>query len=429
MGRHTGVRGVTGWTATTIGEAAGAARFLSHVPHDYLPDDVLDSADDADYDADVKLPGRHYPKLPYDLDDSSGLVFGDPNYLHPYHNPHDPSYGPQSGTTSYDYDDFDKESSYEDYYREVGDGEEGRHLVSPQSDTAGGPAGPPPGPLPGNPPGPPPVPDTSPRFDRSQPRSITVQAGKTAVLVCRVLNIGDKSVSWMRHEDLHILTVDKYKYSTDGRVSIVYNEAEQEWLLKIKGVRQTDAGRYECQVSTKPVLSFIVNLDVVDELPPTTPYPKLRDEQEPADAPRIEPQVPSATILNGPEIHVHRGSLINLTCIVDHTTERPLYIVWYHYNKVIDYDEMGGVVIVTQSGQNTVSHLLVKNAEPSDSGKYTCRPSNGEDASVMLHVLNGEHPAAMQTNTGVTSARAPQPGHLVAALCLTLATRLFLRRC
>nr|XP_045622914.1 uncharacterized protein LOC123773324 isoform X2 [Procambarus clarkii] len=103
--------------------------------------------------------------------------------------------------------------------------------------------------------------------------------------------------------------------------------------------------------------------------------------------------------MNGAEIHVHRGSLINLTCVVEHTTERPLYIVWYHYNKVIDYEVMGGVVVVTQSGHNTVSHLLVKNAEASDSGKYTCRPSNGEDASVMLHVLNGQHPAAMQTNT------------------------------
>ncbi|XP_042225886.1 uncharacterized protein LOC121868917 [Homarus americanus] len=194
----------------------------------------------------------------------------------------------------------------------------------------------------------------------------------------------------MRHEDLHILTVDKYKYSTDGRLSVAYDEEQHEWLLKIQGVTQHDAGRYECQVSTKPVLSFIVNLEVVDAPPTTTPFPKLRDAEKPADAPRAEKQVPSATILNGPEIYVHRGSLINLTCIVDHTTERPLYIVWYHYNEVIDYESVGGKVIVTQSGHNTVSHLLVERAKSSYSGKYTCRPSNGEDATVMLHVLNGE---------------------------------------
>ncbi|XP_069937217.1 uncharacterized protein, partial [Cherax quadricarinatus] len=181
--------------------------------------------------------------------------------------------------------------------------------------------------------------------------------------------------------------------------------------------------------STKPVLSFIVNLEVL-ESPVTTSVPlvKLRDVGTPADAPHVEKQVPSATILNGPEIHVHRGSVINLTCIVDHTTERPLYIVWYHYNKVIDYESMGGVVVVTQSGHNTVSHLLVKSAESADSGKYTCRPSNGEDASVTLHVLNGEHPAAMQTNTSGRSL-ASLASAVVVAVTVALSAVVLLCRC
>ncbi|XP_069178099.1 immunoglobulin superfamily member 10 isoform X2 [Procambarus clarkii] len=375
------------------GEVESAARFLSHVPHD--DDDYATETHSStpDYDSDVKLPGRHYPKLPYRLD-----TFPESPYLH-HHSPGFDSrgsnydqqqqqqlgtpsysdqsvYGQQSGVNIYGHSSasnngrLNTESSNDDgvFYNtddetswradeddEDDDSGQQQHLASPQSDTAAPPAGPTTE-----------LPTTSPFFDRTQPRSFSVQAGKTAVLVCRVLNIGDKSVSWMRHEDLHILTVDKYKYSTDNRIGVVYNEGEHEWLLKIQGVRQEDAGRYECQVSTKPVLSFIVNLDVV---------------------------VPSASIMNGAEIHVHRGSLINLTCVVEHTTERPLYIVWYHYNKVIDYEVMGGVVVVTQSGHNTVSHLLVKNAEASDSGKYTCRPSNGEDASVMLHVLNapGSH--------------------------------------
>ena len=57
---------------------------------------------------------------------------------------------------------------------------------------------------------------------------------------------------------------------------------------------------------------------------------------------------------------------------------------------MIDYEDLGGVVVVTHTGQKTVSQLLVKRAEPSDSGKYTCQPSNGEAAFVMLHVLYGE---------------------------------------
>ncbi|CAL4143015.1 unnamed protein product, partial [Meganyctiphanes norvegica] len=119
---------------------------------------------------------------------------------------------------------------------------------------------------------------TGPRFDRSLPRNVTVQVDKTAVLSCRVLNIADKSVAWIRHEDLHILTVDKYRYTTDKRVSTVYNEVAQEWVLRIRKVTHDDAGMYECQVSTKPILSFIVNMEVVDALQ-TTPFPKLSDEE------------------------------------------------------------------------------------------------------------------------------------------------------
>ncbi|XP_042873963.1 uncharacterized protein LOC122254366 isoform X2 [Penaeus japonicus] len=217
--------------------------------------------------------------------------------------------------------------------------------------------------------GPPP----GPSFDKTLPRNVTIQAGKMAILSCRVFNINDKSVSWIRLDDLHILTVDKYKYSTDQRVSVVFNEPNLEWVLRIRSVTPADQGRYECQVSTKPVLSYIVNMRVV---------------------------VPRAWVLNAPEIYVHRGSPINLTCVITHGTERPVFVYWYHENQVIDYDGRGGVSVTTQTTKDTVSHLLVQEAGLSDSGKYTCSPSNGEEASVRLHVLNGEYQAAMQTNRG-----------------------------
>ncbi|XP_071543597.1 LOW QUALITY PROTEIN: uncharacterized protein [Panulirus ornatus] len=214
---------------------------------------------------------------------------------------------------------------------------------------------------------------TGPRFDRSLPREVTVQAGKTAVLTCRVLDSSEKSVSWMRHEDLHILSVDQYKYSTDERLSVARQVERQEWTLTIQRVSVEDAGMYECQVSTKPVLSFIVNLQVV---------------------------VPRAEVVNGPEIFVHRGSLINLTCVVTHGTQRPVYVYWYHHNKVLDYEGRGGVTVITKASSHTVSHLLMRAATPQDSGLYSCRPSNGEEATATLHVLNGEHQAAMQSDAG-----------------------------
>ncbi|KAK8723210.1 hypothetical protein OTU49_011911, partial [Cherax quadricarinatus] len=150
---------------------------------------------------------------------------------------------------------------------------------------------------------------------------------------------------------MHILSVGKYKYSTDERVSVRWEEGRQEWVLTIEKVKQEDAGMYECQVSAKPVLSFIVSLDVV---------------------------VPRAEVVHGPEIFVHRGSLINLTCVVTHGTQRPVYVYWYHHNKVLDYEGRGGVTVITKASTNTVSHLLMRDARPEDSGVYACRPSNGE---------------------------------------------------
>lgn len=410
------------------GDADGAAKFLSHVPYDetYDPDEL--DPDMPDFDADVKIPGRHYPKLPYGHPfhaQSAGAAshharsyqpghaggsqqgYGQTGHwlgqgYYPEQRPasprHDQGFQSDHGD---DQDYYQTNQLYDQTHRNGGarqgaggggwrkdededdyndfdddhDPEEDSQVSATQ--------------LP-----------TGPHFDRSLPRSITVQAGKTARLVCRVFDIGETSVSWIRVGDLHILSVGKYKYSTDSRLSVIFNEPEQEWVLQIAGVTESDAGMYECQISTKPVLSFMVSMEVVAEAFTTTPFPKLSDvEETQVKQSQTEQSVPSATIVNGPEIFVHRGSLINLTCIVDHTTERPLYIVWYHYNKIVDYVGMGGVVVVTQSGPNTISHLLVRDAGESDSGKYTCKPSNGEEASVTLHVLNGEHQAAMQTNT------------------------------
>jgi hypothetical protein len=44
--------------------------------------------------------------------------------------------------------------------------------------------------------------------------------------------------------------------------------------------------------------------------------------------------VPTATILGGPDIHVDKGSTINLTCTIKYSPEPPAYIFWYHHDEV-----------------------------------------------------------------------------------------------
>ncbi|XP_074034527.1 twitchin-like [Leptinotarsa decemlineata] len=96
-------------------------------------------------------------------------------------------------------------------------------------------------------------------------------------------------------------------------------------------------------------------------------------------------------------MYINKGSTMNLTCMVKHSPEPPPSIYWTHNSQEINYDSpRGGVSVITEKGDNTVSYLLVQRARDSDSGKYTCNPSNANPKTLIVHVLNGEHPAAMQ---------------------------------
>lgn len=70
-------------------------------------------------------------------------------------------------------------------------------------------------------------------------------------------------VSFVRHRDLHILTVATYTYTSDQRFTATYHRDTNEWTLQIKWAQKRDAGAYECQISTQPVKSFSIDLSIV----------------------------------------------------------------------------------------------------------------------------------------------------------------------
>ncbi|CAG9809685.1 unnamed protein product [Chironomus riparius] len=221
---------------------------------------------------------------------------------------------------------------------------------------------------------------SEPYFDSQTPKNVTGLVGKSAFLNCRVKNLGNKTVSWIRHRDIHILTVGSYTYTSDQRFQATHHKETDDWTLQIKWAQKRDSGVYECQVSTQPVHSYFVNLNIV---------------------------VPTAAIHGAPDLHFDKGSTINLTCTIKFSPEPPAYIFWYHLDEVISYDSMrGGVSVITEKGDITISYLLIQNADLADSGRYSCSPSNADVASVRVHVLNvralisgGEHPEAMQTSS------------------------------
>jgi len=196
---------------------------------------------------------------------------------------------------------------------------------------------------------------SGPNFDTDLPQDVSGVVGQTAYLTCRVFDRTNSTVSWIRHSDLHILTVGRYTYTADNRYQSIYNPTTDEWILQIKYLQSRDSGMYECQVSTQPVRSFFVRLNILDESPS-----KLYEE--PSYPQLNEQKVAAAEIMGGSEVHVEKGSTLNLTCVVRNAREKPHYLLWYHKNETIDYTSpRGGISVVNSenSSPEITSTLLL----------------------------------------------------------------------
>jgi hypothetical protein len=103
----------------------------------------------------------------------------------------------------------------------------------------------------------------------------------------------------------------------------------------------------------------------------------------------------------GPEdVYVKKGSTISLTCSINVHSTPPGSVLWYHGASVVDFDSpRGGISLETEKTESgTTSKLLVTKAALSDSGNYTCVPSNANPASVWVHVLNGKLLSSSEAN-------------------------------
>ncbi|XP_032577115.1 hemicentin-2 isoform X2 [Drosophila sechellia] len=221
-----------------------------------------------------------------------------------------------------------------------------------------------------------------PYLDGYATSNVTTQIGTHAYLPCRVKQLGNKSVSWIRLRDGHILTVDRAVFIADQRF-LAIKQPDKYWTLQIKYVQARDAGSYECQVSTEPKVSARVQLQVV---------------------------VPRTEILGEPDRYVKAGSNVVLRCIVRGALEPPTFIMWYHGAEQLAADSRRhrtqldpNLPEASGEGQSTIGSLIIESAKKRDTGNYTCSPSNSPSATVTLNIINGESSASAVTSSAATT--------------------------
>ncbi|XP_068213714.1 junctional adhesion molecule-like [Palaemon carinicauda] len=241
---------------------------------------------------------------------------------------------------------------------------------------------------------------SGPYFPSPKPQNITVHQNTIAYLPCAVKQLGDRSVSWVRQKDADILTVDRYTFVRDERLSVVYIPDTETWTLVIKYVQERDAGTYECQISTEPKMSLLVYVNVI---------------------------VPQVEVVGAVDKYVRKGSTAKMECLVSSTVQLPDYIFWYHSGqRLLEYDHPRVKFTVSKNSKkgnkmSITSSLVITDAVSSDEGNYTCLPSNLAAATTILHILSGEHPAAMQAG----AAKLTDPTSLYGILVITIFAFIF----
>lgn len=254
-----------------------------------------------------------------------------------------------------------------------------------------------------------------PRIDRSRSSegNVSVLVGKQVLLRCVIDDLGNESVSWIRHDTSAFLAVNNFVYASSGRFKVFHEvirrpssrgygndlgrrrvSSVEEWRLSVNPVELEDSGLYECQVSTTPHISHFMRLTVIE---------------------------PLTSIVGTKELFIESGSTINLTCVI-HTGGQSMggkHIFWNYNGKIITHDRNRvGTIVINRRTHDIVTSLIITRAQTSDSGTYACDPTSPFSKSIRVVVTTGGD-VAMRPNAIVRSAAAENRLELT-SLILTL---------
>ncbi|CAH0552215.1 unnamed protein product [Brassicogethes aeneus] len=190
---------------------------------------------------------------------------------------------------------------------------------------------------------------------------VQAQTGTVAVLHCKIKH-NNVTVLWLKkqgNDSFTLLTVNASTHSWDKRFYASNEKDNKDWTLHIMYPKESDQGLYECQIFTEPKTRVFVKLELIEA---------------------------RAEIFGGSPKIVKAGSPLRLSCVLRRSIDPPMYIFWYHEDRMINYDLMGGAAV--RHGRQG-SELVIPRAEPEHAGNYSCVPSNARQVSVLVDVKHG----------------------------------------
>ncbi|XP_045213492.2 junctional adhesion molecule B-like [Mercenaria mercenaria] len=196
---------------------------------------------------------------------------------------------------------------------------------------------------------------------------ISVKEGQTAVLPCSMKELGTRTVGWRKVGTDFPLTVGQFVYVADERLAVSANGPD--WDLIIKSAKNSDAGKYTCEISAKtPSMVKIVTLEVTE----VTQQADLN--------------------ITGTKFVPQYGN-INLTCKTGGGHTAPTHVDWFFNGQKIRSSNSfwnGRLSIISWQELHTrsyTSNLEISNSRMDDAGIYVCRSSDLNIGSIKVQVL------------------------------------------
>ncbi|XP_072939979.1 lachesin-like [Epargyreus clarus] len=187
--------------------------------------------------------------------------------------------------------------------------------------------------------------------------NVTVVVGRDAIFTCKVENLQNYKVAWLRVDTQTILTIGPLVITKNHRVAVVRGDP-QTWSLALRDVRPTDAGQYMCQINTEPMITQTHYLQVF---------------------------VPPDIVDTGSsgEVIVHEGDNVTLHCAASGTPQPT--ITWRREDS--SPMRIRGQLVNKWSGE----WFIVAAVNRDMNGAFLCIATNGVPPSVskriLLHVL------------------------------------------